>query len=346
MFGVDELGNVLRSSFRSSHRAAELIDDRSLEEKRADALKSSKETVQHFSESTIKKVLRDFGVHQLQGLSSEEAGKRLLEHGLNELAKEPPRPFWRLVLDQFKDMLVLMLIASAIVAMFLGQYAASIVIILMVILNAVLGVYQDSKASASLEALESLSSPLADVIRDGRIQRISSTEVVPGDVVLLTGGQAVPADVRLIETKGMTVNEMPLTGESEPVGKDAEFVANEHRRDERKSARDRKEDPERPLSYSGGDSSTPESNGALTEINMAYMSCMVHEGRGKGVVVKTGMDTRMGEIADLIQNAEEGTNYRSLPTHCLRLLQTEKLWHSPTDAHTPNCFVRVHVFCR
>jgi Ca2+-transporting ATPase len=179
-----------------------------------------------------------------------------------------------MLLDQFNQFLVLILIVAAIVSFFLGEYVDSGAIMSIVILNAILGVVQESKAEEALAALKKMTAPNAEVLRDGHLRIVPAHEVVPGDVVLLETGNYVPADVRLIESANLRVEEASLTGESVPVEKDAHLVL----------------EGDLPL----GD-----------RRNSAYMSTLVTYGRGKGIVVNTGMSTEIGLIAEMIQSYEE-----------------------------------------
>lgn len=153
-----------------------------------------------------------------------EVKKRQAEYGPNALEKDPPVPFWKLLLEQFNDLLVLLLIAACILAAALSQLAASITIFIIISLNAIIGVWQESKAGAALEALESMSSDKAEVVRDALLSVIDGSELVTGDIVNLSTGQKVPADIRLLEASNLVCAEMALTGESEGVHKDAAYV--------------------------------------------------------------------------------------------------------------------------
>lgn len=219
-------------------------------------------------------VATKFDTHPQRGLTAKEAAHRLARYGPNQL-REIPRPgFWRMLLDQFNNFLVLILIAASLVSFLLGDYVEAIAILAIVILNAVLGVVQESKAEEALAALKRMTAPEAQVIRDGHRQTIPAREVVPGDLVLLESGNYVPADVRLVESVNLQIDEASLTGESIPVRKRAEVVL----------------DGEIPL----GDRS-----------NSAYMGTLVTYGRGRGVVFATGMHTQIGLIAEMIQSYEE-----------------------------------------
>ena len=208
-----------------------------------------------------------------RGIPAAEAGRRLAEHGHNELVEKPRPGFFALLLDQFKDFLVLILIAAAIISIVLGEYVDAGAIILIVILNAVIGVIQESKAEEALAALKKMAAPEAHVVRDGATLAVPARELVPGDVVLLEAGNYIPADVRLLEAVNLRVEEASLTGESVPVEKkaDASVAA------------------DAPL----GD-----------RVSMAFLGTMATFGRGRGLVVETGMRTQIGLIAAMIQEEE------------------------------------------
>ena len=210
----------------------------------------------------------------LSGLSSENAQLRLREHGPNELKETKKRPLIFMFLEQFKDFMILVLIAAAVISGILGDVTDTIVIIIIVILNAVIGFVQKYRAEKAMEALKKMASPTALVLRDGTPSRISASELVPGDVVILEAGNAVPADVRLVEAAQLKIDEAALTGESVPVEKFTDELDEEHL-----SIGDRK--------------------------NMAYKDTFVSYGRGAGIVVATGMDTELGRIAAMLQEGEQ-----------------------------------------
>ncbi len=209
-----------------------------------------------------------------RGLTEQEAQARLEKYGHNELQERPRPSFWKMLLDQFNQFLVLILIVAAALSFFLGEYVDSGAIMAIVVLNAILGVVQTSKAEEALAALKKMAAPNAEVLRDGHLLIIPAREVVAGDVVVLETGNYIPADVRLIESVNLRVEEASLTGESVPVEKKAGLVLTEAL----------------PL----GD-----------RLNSAYMSTVVSYGRGKGIVVNTGMSTEIGLIAEMIQSYEE-----------------------------------------
>jgi Ca2+-transporting ATPase len=217
---------------------------------------------------------RELQTHLENGLSSEQARRRLQEHGPNEL-KEKPRPgFLSMVIDQFNNFLVILLLVAAFISLLLGEYVDASAIFVIVALNAVVGVIQESKAEAALAALKKMSAPNAQVLRDGHQVTVASHELVPGDIVLVEAGNNIPADMRLVESVNLKVAEASLTGESVPVEKVAHAVL----------------DKEIPL----GDRK-----------NSAFMSTVVTYGRGKGLVTATGMHTQIGLIAEMIQSFEE-----------------------------------------
>jgi Ca2+-transporting ATPase len=223
---------------------------------------------------SVEKVIDALNTHPDQGLSTMEAQARLAEYGPNQLQERPRLTFWHMLLGQFNNFLILILISASLASLFLGEYVDAGAIMAIVILNAILGVVQESKAEEALAALKKLAAPEAHVIRDGHLISVPAQELVPGDVVTLGAGNYVPADMRLVESANLKTDEASLTGESVPVQKRADTVL----------ARDI------PL----GDRRT-----------MAHMSTLVTYGRGRGVVVATGMDTEIGLIAEMIQAYEE-----------------------------------------
>ncbi|MBI3361012.1 MAG: HAD-IC family P-type ATPase, partial [Chloroflexi bacterium] len=208
-----------------------------------------------------------------RGLPLDEARRRLDQHGYNELREQPRPSFWRMLLDQFDNFVVIILIAASIVSAFLGDWVEAAAILAIVVLNAVLGVVQERRAEAALAALRKLAAPDGHVVRDGHRQVIPARELVPGDIVLLEAGNYVPADLRLVEGVNLRIEEAALTGESAPVEKRAGAVL----------------DRELPL----GD-----------RHNTAYMGTLVTYGRGRGVVTATGMNTEIGLIAQMLQTLE------------------------------------------
>jgi P-type Ca2+ transporter type 2C len=210
-----------------------------------------------------------------KGLASEEAHQRLERYGPNELIEKGRKSLWMMFLDQFRDFMILVLIAAAVVAGVIGEPSDTIAIAVIVLLNAVLGFVQEYRAEKAMAALKKLAAPSATVIRDGRPESITAQRLVPGDLVVLEAGNVVPADIRLTEAAQMRIDEATLTGESVPVEKDSAAL--------------------RAADLSIGD-----------RINMAYKGTLVTYGRGLGLVAATGMRTELGRIATLLQDQGEG----------------------------------------
>jgi Ca2+-transporting ATPase len=217
-------------------------------------------------------VLRHLDVDAESGLAEAEVARRLDQHGLNELVERGMKSPWKILWEQLTATMVLILIVAAVVSAYLGDYKDAIAILVIVVLNAVLGFRQEYKAEQAMAALKKMSVPKVKVRRNGHVQEVSARELVPGDMVLLEAGNLLPADCRLLESVNLRVDESALTGESVPVDKDAGFVA----------------DTDLPL----GD-----------RHNMAFMGTVVTYGRGQAVVVQTGMQTELGNIATLLQAA-------------------------------------------
>lgn len=146
--------------------------------------------------------------HHTQGLSAADAATRLLESGRNELDKEPPTPMWRIFLQQFQELLVIMLIVACIISFAAGEYASASTIVVIVMANALLGAVQEVRAGAALDALDSLSAPLCNVLRGGEVVEVESALVVPGDIIIFKLGDAIVADCRLVASSDMSSNEM------------------------------------------------------------------------------------------------------------------------------------------
>ena len=218
-------------------------------------------------------VLKRLATYAESGLTSSEAEKRLTQYGPNELEEAPPTSFWQMLGEQFNNFVVILLIVAAVISALLGDYIESAAIFAIVILNATLGVVQERSAAQELAALRKLASPDAQVIRDGTRHVLPAHQLVPGDLILLEAGHYVPADIRLIEAVNLRVDEAALTGESVPVQKNAAV-----RLEANIPLGDRK--------------------------NTAFMGTMVNYGRGKGVVVSTGMLTQIGLIATMLQMVE------------------------------------------
>jgi Ca2+-transporting ATPase len=216
----------------------------------------------------------NFETHLQTGLSHQTAQERLEARGPNELIEHPRPGFWKNLLDQFNNFLVIILIVAAVISLLLGEIVDASAIMAIVILNAILGVVQESKAEQALAALKKMAAPNASVLREGHRITIPARELVQGDIVFLESGNYVPADIRLIETVNLKIEEASLTGESVPVNKDARVVL----------------DREIPL----GDRK-----------NSAFMSTVVSYGRGTGLVTSTGMHTQIGMIAEMLQSFED-----------------------------------------
>lgn len=223
-----------------------------------------------FSKST-NEIFKELNVNPLTGLTSDEVTARLNQYGLNKLEGKPKKSLFSLFLAQLKDMLIYVLLGAAIITLFIGEYVDSIIILLVVILNAVIGVIQEAKAEKAVEALQQMTTPRSLVRRDGEVKEINSEEVVPGDIVILDAGRYIPADLRLVESANLQIEESALTGESVPSSKDADKLL---------------EDPKTPI----GD-----------KVNMAFMSTLATYGRGEGVVVATAMNTEIGKIAKILE---------------------------------------------
>lgn len=221
----------------------------------------------------FKEILKELNTTP-EGLSWEEARRRLERYGPNELKEKKKKTPLMMFFDQFRDFMILVLIASAIVSGIIGEPSDTIAIIVIVILNAIIGFIQEYRAEKAMAALKKMASPVATVIRDKKAMNIPSAELVPGDIVFLEAGNLVPADLRLIEAVQLKIEEAALTGESVPVEKSTEVL-----KEKDVPIGDRK--------------------------NMAYKGTIVSYGRGRGVVVATGMKTELGRIATMLQEEEE-----------------------------------------
>ena len=240
-----------------------------------------------FETKSAKEVLQELDVNQKTGLTSDEAGQRLLKYGPNKLPEKKKTPLFLVFLQQFNNPMIFILLAAALLSVAISLYntihsglafdfADPIIIMGVCVLNAIIGTVQENKAEKSLEALKKMSSPTCIVRRDGKLVELKAEELVPGDIVILEEGRTVPADLRLIESINLKTDESSLTGESLPVEKDANMAFTDQ--------------------VSVGD-----------RINMAYMSTPVVYGRGEGVVVLTGSDTQTGKIAKMLSEGEDDT---------------------------------------
>ena len=224
----------------------------------------------------VEEVLKSLDT-SIDGLSTAQAKERLDAYGYNELDEGEKRSLLSKFIDQFKDlMIIILLVAAALSVITEGMHGLTdaCIILAVVVLNAAFGVYQEGQAEAAIEALKNMSSPLARVRRDGNVVEIDSRELVPGDIVLLEAGDVVPADMRLLEAASLKIEEAALTGESVPVEKDI--------------------------------TETVEAEAGIGDrVNMGYQNSNVTYGRGTGVVTNTGMYTEVGKIADMLANADE-----------------------------------------
>ena len=209
-----------------------------------------------------------------QGLLTTEAMERLQKNGPNELPQGKKVTLWQRIIARFKDLMILILIVAAIVAAFAGELSDTIIILLVVVLNAAFGVFQETKAENAIDALQKMSTPTTRVRRDGQIAQLSSKELVVGDVILLEAGDIIPADVRFLKTQNVKVEEAALTGESVAVTKDEAVIDAE--------------------SAALGD-----------QHNMGFMNTSMTAGTAEAVVVATGKDTEVGKIAQMLNSAEQ-----------------------------------------
>ena len=231
---------------------------------------------------TIKEIFDELKTGS-EGLGSAEAEQRLIKDGKNKLAGAKKESIFHMFLRQLADPMIIILIAAAVISAIIAvtqdeSFADVIIIGIVVILNAVLGVYQENKAEEAIEALQQMTAATSKVIRDGVLRVVRSEDIVAGDILVLEAGDSVPADARIIECASLKVEESALTGESVPANKTDKILSSGEHGDV-------------PL----GDRS-----------NMVYMGTTVVYGRGKAVVTATGMNTEMGRIADVIANAEDG----------------------------------------
>ncbi len=225
---------------------------------------------------TKEEIFKEFNISEDEGLSNEQVSSNREKYGYNELKAQKKKSLFMKFLEQFKDFMIIVLIIAAVVSGVVGyieegKITDSIIILVVVIVNAIIGVAQEAKAEKSLEALQKLSSHSAKVIRDGKVTVVASRELVPGDIVVLDTGDYVPADLRIIEAVNLKSQEASLTGESVPSEKNVETIE-----DEKVGVGDR--------------------------YNMLFSSSLITYGRGKGVVVETGMNTEVGKIAGIISN--------------------------------------------
>ena len=240
-----------------------------------------------FETKSAKEVLQELEVNPSTGLTSEEAGQRLIKYGPNKLPEKKKTPLFLVFLGQFNDPMIFILLAAALLSVAISIYgvvqrgdsfdfADPVIIMGVCVLNAIIGTVQENKAEKSLEALKKMSSPTCVVRRDGKLLELKAEELVVGDVVILEEGRTIPADLRLISAINLKTDESSLTGESLPVEKDADIVFSDE-------------------------------VGVGDRVNMVYMSTPVVYGRGEGVVVRTGIDTETGKIAKMLSEGEDDT---------------------------------------
>lgn len=224
-------------------------------------------------------VAKFFETDMIKGLSSEQVEEKRSVYGTNEIVSKNKKSIAKMILEQFQDFMIIILIIAAVISGIVGQsngegFTDSIIILVIVILNAVIGVIQELKAQKSLESLKNLSAPHSKVIREGKLQDLESKYLVPGDIVVLETGDYVPADLRLIEAVNLKTQEAALTGESLPVEKTTEKI-------------------------------DKEDIGIGDRLNQAFSSSLVTYGRGKGIVVSIGMQTEVGKIATMLDSVDD-----------------------------------------
>lgn len=224
---------------------------------------------------TIEEAIKETGSDS-NGLNTESVQQKQQEFGRNELKAKKKKTAFTIFLQQFLDVMVLVLVVAAVISAFLGEVSDTIVIVIILILNAIIGFVQEFRAEKAMEALQKMSAPATNVLRNGKTEKIESAELVPGDIVLLNAGDTVPADLRLMETDALKINEASLTGESNTI--------------------DKKPDP------------LQEENPPLGDrTNMAFKGTAITSGKGKGLVTATGMQTELGKIAGMLDEAESST---------------------------------------
>ncbi len=221
----------------------------------------------------IDEVIRELGSSP-EGISSEEALRRIEKYGPNELQEKKKKTPFTMFMDQFRDFMILVLVAASVISGIIGELSDTVAIVVIVVLNAVIGFIQEFRAEKAMAALKKMAAPSATVIREGLYMAISPSEIVPGDIAVLEAGKVIPADMRLMESVQLRMEEAALTGESVPVEKHTGPLPGET-----VPLGDRK--------------------------NMVYRGTIVSHGRGKGIVVATGMETELGKIASLLQEEEE-----------------------------------------
>lgn len=224
-----------------------------------------------------KEIEKKLSANILNGLTKEEAEKRLIENGPNKLKGKKKKSVLMLLFEQINDPMIYILLVAAIISAIVGEVSDALIILLVIAINAIIGVFQESKAEKALEALKNMSTPKAVVKRDGEIFEIESSDIVVGDIVIIDAGRYIPADIRLVEAANLKIEESAFTGESVPAEKHADII-NE------------------------GDNLQ-----VAEQSNMAFMSTLSTYGRGTGIVVATGMETQIGKIAKMLDSEEDNT---------------------------------------
>jgi P-type Ca2+ transporter type 2C len=228
-----------------------------------------------FYSQSIESVFEEFRT-SLQGISEAEVQERLVKFGPNQLLEKKRKPTWILFFRQFKDFMILVLAAAAVISGIVGDLTDTLIILIIIVLNAILGFVQEFRAEKAMQSLKTLTETQTKVIRAGNTTSIPSNEIVPGDLILLEAGNKVPSDIRLVETFALKVDESSLTGESVPVDKSTEPILTD----------------------------IPDLG---DQFNMAFKGTLITNGRAKGIAVATGMHTEIGKIADLLQEARPAT---------------------------------------
>jgi len=223
----------------------------------------------------IEQVSKTLNVNIASGLSEQDVVTRRETYGENALVGKKKKSLFKTFITQLKDVLIYVLLAAAGITIAIGHYTDGIIILAVVLLNATIGVFQEFKAEKAIEALQKMSAPKALVKRNGEIREVESKDLVPGDIIILDAGRYIPADLRLVESSNLQIEESALTGESVPTEKDAKAVLSA-------------------TNITVGD-----------KINMAFMSTLVTYGRGEGIVIATGMETEMGKIAKILDEDDQ-----------------------------------------
>lgn len=257
----------------------------------SDPLGVQAHSMEWFAESSVEQCLQVLNSNKDKGLSSSEVDARRMRYGGNCLEEEQPESIWRKLLDQFLEPLVVVLVGACGFSLFLKEYADAIAIVLIIAVNAIIGVIQESRAESALAALKSMTdNPHSRVMRDGEVLTIPNTELVPGDIVTFEAGDAVPADLRVISAINLTSDQSSLTGESCEVSKVSCSINDQQQ-------------------LSSGDNAywadKAQKEKSVYFENMMYMGCNVQDGRGMGVVIRTGMQTEVGLLASALNTVED-----------------------------------------